>query len=107
MSVSVKAGYRASFAAQVACMNIYKDIPDRNDTFGVDVLAADDTLLELLNIFKLYESRFEVIQAAIWILQDNPTKHYIMEALEFDDGEQAITDEEYEEALRLVERVRG
>jgi len=105
--LSVGTGESLSITAQVACMDIYKDIPDGNDMFGIDMLEENDPLLDLLNIFGIYRSGFEVMQAAVWILQDNPTRQAVMAALEYDDGEQAVSDGDYDEALRLVEMVKG
>jgi hypothetical protein len=47
-----------------------------------------------------------VTQAAVWILRDNPGRQAVLDVLEYDDGEKAITDEYYAEAVRLVEMVK-
>ena len=109
MSVSVEAGGRVSFTARAACMNIYKDFPGDDDTFGIDMidrLESGGALLELLNILGDNKSEFEVVQAAIWILQDNPPENIIYGALEYDDGERAVSEAQYEQAVRLVELVK-
>ena len=102
VSVSVSAGGNIRITAPVACMNIYKDIPGADDLFFLGELEEDDPLLELLDLFKLYGAGFEVIQAAVWLLRDNPGRLYMLDALEYDDGEKIITEEVYAEAERLV-----
>jgi hypothetical protein len=102
MSVSIAANEGKRFTAAVACMNIYKDIPDETSVFSIDMLDEDDPLLKLLDILIDNDSVFETAQAAIWHLRDRPGKQTMMEVLEYDDGEQAITEEHYAEAIRLV-----
>lgn len=106
MSVSVGAGEIQIITVTAACMNIYKDIPGNEDLFYLSMLEESDPLLKLLEILGDNSSVFEVVQAAIWHLRDNPGKQTMMEVLEYADGEKAITDEYYAEAVKLVEMVK-
>lgn len=105
-SVSVGVGDSISLMAAVACMNIYKDIPGEADIFSPAMLEDSDPLVQLLNLLAYYNSEFEVIQAAVWYLRENPGRQAIIAALEHEDGERAITDEQLDEAVRFVEMVR-
>ena len=87
---------------ETACMNIYKDAPGEKSYFTVDMLAEDSRLIKLLKILDDNNSSYEIAQAAIWHMADNPGKEAILEALVYENGERAITQSDYEEALRLV-----
>jgi len=102
MSVLLEAGATANLTAAVACMNIYKDIPGSSDFFYPVMLAPNDPLIELIRVLAEHESEFEVMQAAVWHLRDNPGRAAIAAALEYDDGTSAITAAQFDEAVRLV-----
>ena len=86
-----------------ACMNIDRDIPDDTSYFMVDGLQEDSLLIKLLKILDENESSYEVAQAAIWYVTDNPGKEVILDTLIYEDGTKAITENDYNEAIRLVE----
>ena len=86
-----------------ACMNIYRDIPDENSYFTIDRLDEDSPLIKLLKLIEENKSSYEVTQAAIWYITDNPGKDVILNTLIYDDQTNAITEKDYAEAMRLVE----
>ncbi|MCL2099940.1 MAG: hypothetical protein FWH24_05855 [Oscillospiraceae bacterium] len=103
LSVSVPVGEHIKISVPAACMNIYKDIPGTEDLFYLAELQEDDPLIELLEVLSLHDTGFEVVQAAVWYMRDNPSKQYMLDALEYDDGEKAITEEIYQQAAGLVD----
>jgi hypothetical protein len=87
----------------VACMNIYKDIPGEKNYFTVEALADNSRLIKLLKILEENPVSYEITQAAVWIIADNPGKEAVLGAIVYENGEQAIKDSDYKEALRLIE----
>jgi len=100
---SVEAGIAGSAYIATACMNIYRDVPDSTNYFNAEMLDEDSPLINLLKAAKQNGSSFEVTQAAIWQITDNPGKDIILSTIMYQDGTDAITEEDYEEALRLIE----
>jgi len=107
MKFKINPGKYASKYIDTACMNIYKDVPGDTVYFNINMLEEDSQLFKLLKVIEENESSYEVTQAAVWYITDNPGKDVILAALEYEDenGEraQAISEEDYIEALRLVE----
>ena len=116
-TVIVEPEQRGSIYINTACMNIYKDIPDDRNYFTVDILPEDSRLIKILKVLKENNSSFEIAQAAIWYIMDNPGKDVILETLVYESKDEtesesenediirewAITEEDYDEALRLIE----
>ena len=85
------------------CMNIFRDIPDSTNYFTVGMLDEKSPLINLLKTLEATESEFEVAQAAVWHITDNPGKDRILNTIIYQDGTDAITEEIYSEALRIIE----
>jgi hypothetical protein len=60
----------------------------------------------LLKAAEETESSYEITQAAIWQITDNPGKEKILATILYQDGTDAISEEDYAEALRLVELIK-
>jgi len=106
--LSINAGRRRSIYINTACMNMYKDIPDSTVYFTVNMLQEDSLLIKLLKTLEKNNSSFEVAQAAIYHIMDNPGKTAILESLAYEDEETgerewAISLQDYNEALRMIE----
>ena len=86
-----------------ASVNLYKDIHEETSGFWLNKPEDDSRLLKLAKVLNENGSSYEVAQAAIWYMMDNPGKNKILAELEYDDGTKAITEEDYDEAVRLVE----
>ena len=99
---SVRANQSGVLYIETACMNIYKDAPGENDYFTVEMLPENSRLIKLLKVLEENEVSCEIAQAAIWQAADNPGKEAILGALVYENGAQAITASDYEEALRLL-----
>ena len=102
-SFFVAAGQIAVLYVEVACMNIYRDIPGDKNYFTVAMLAENSRLIKLLKAMGESAVSYEVVQAAVWHIADNPGKEAILGALVHENGEYAIKGPDYEAALRLVE----
>ena len=102
VDISLSAGENINIIVSVARMNI-GDIAGADDAFSLAILDDDDPLLVLLYIFERYDAEFEVAQAAIWHLRENVGRDKISAALEYYDGTMALTDCQFEEAIKLVE----
>ena len=99
----IEAGRKRSIYINTACMNIYRDIPDEDSYFGITVLAEDSPLIPLLRVLAANNASFAVAQAAVWQITDNPGKDIILDTLIYQDGTDAITEADYNEALRLID----
>ena len=88
------------------CMNIYKDIPGEKSYFTVDMLEQNSPLIAFLKILDENAVSYEIAQAAIWHILDNPGKEAILGALVYEDGEHAITESDYKEALRYIALIK-
>ena len=101
----INSGETKTFTVETACMNIDRDVPQDGDSFAPQMLDSDDPLIKLLQTLSANSAKYEVAQAAIWYLRDNPGKYNIMNALEYPDGTKAITEDIYNEAVRLADSV--
>ena len=104
-TLSVAPEQHGSLYINTVCMNIYKDVPDDTNYFNIDILKKDSPVIKLLKILDENNSLYEVAQAAVWHIMDNPGKEIILSTLVYDDGASAITEELYNEAMRLVELI--
>jgi len=102
---SIDANQSGAAYIDAACLNIYKNVPDNTIKFSIDRLDEDSPLINLLKILKENNSSYEIAQAAIWHMTDNPGKDRILNSLTYQDNTYAITEEDYAEALRLVDIV--
>ena len=102
VEISVDSGKVINFYINTLCMNIYKDIPDSTSSFMIDMLGEDLPVINLLKILDENNSSYEVSQAAVWQILDNPGKDTILNTIIYQDGTDAITEEIYEEALRII-----
>ena len=89
---------------RVACMNIARDIPTGADSFTPQKIADGSPLTTLIKILAENGALYEVAQAAIWYIQDNPGKDALMNTLINQDEEPVVTEEYYNEAVRTAER---
>lgn len=101
--ISVGSEQHGTIYVETACMNIYKDDPEDKNYFTINILQEDSQLIKLLKVLDENNSSYEITQAAIWYVTDNPGKDVILDALVYEDGTKAITENDYNEALRLVE----
>jgi hypothetical protein len=99
---SVGAGTTRSVYIGTLCMNIHKDIPDETNNFTLALLGEDSPLVELLRLLDENHAGFEVSQAALWHIVDDPGKEKITGTIIHQDGSYAITGEIYEEAVRIA-----
>ena len=60
----------------------------------------------VLKTLEKQNSSFEVAQAAVWHITDNPGKDKILNTIIYQDGTDAITEEVYNEAVRILEMSR-
>lgn len=111
MAVTKETSFRIDSAEEkiliidTAGMNINKDIPTESDFFSVDILESDSSLVKLLKILDQNSSKYEVAQTAIWYMRDNPGKNMLLNTLEYPDGTKAVTESDYNEAVRLADLV--
>lgn len=103
---TVKSGKTTGLYINTACVNIFKDVPDKTNSFFVRMLQEDSPLIRLLKAARENKSSYEVIQAAVWQITDNPGKDKIINEIAYQDGQNAITEEVYNEALRLIEFIK-
>jgi outer membrane protein assembly factor BamD (BamD/ComL family) len=100
----IEAGRKKSIYINTACMNIYRDIPNEDSYFGITMLNDDSPLIPLLRVLAFNNASFAVAQAAVWQITDNPGKDIILGTLEYkENGTNAITEDDYNEALRLID----
>ena len=103
LTFTVEAGKKRSLYVKTACMNIYRDIPDNSSVFTIDKLEEYSPLIPLLNILAENKSGYAVTQSAVWQIMDDPGKGIILDTLEYEDGSYAISENDYNEALRLID----
>jgi hypothetical protein len=119
----MKALEEITLTIDVACMNIYKDEPSPDYFFSVQTLDSESepkseneneqeqeqeqnsALLEILKYLEKNNATYALNQAAIWYYLDNPGKEKILNELEYSDGIKAITAEDYDAAVNIVENV--
>jgi hypothetical protein len=98
----VEAGKSLSAYINTLCMDIYKDLPDKTNHFTLMPLGENSPLIGLLKLLEENKSSFEVSQAAAWRITDNPGKERILNTIIYQDGTDAITEDIYNEAMRIV-----
>jgi uncharacterized coiled-coil protein SlyX len=84
------------------CMNIHRNIPNNTNHFTIALLDEDSPLINLVKILEENNSSFAVAQAAAWHITDNPGKVRILNTIVYQNGEDAITEADYYEALRIT-----
>lgn len=103
VDISVDSKETIGIYINTLCMNIFKDIPDSESRFSIALLSEDSPLIDLLKTLEENGSNYEVAQAAVWCMTDNPGKETILDTIAYPDGTAAITEEIYNEALRILE----
>jgi len=71
-------GERKSFSIAVACANMNRDTPDKNDSFKISTTKVPGDLSRLLKLDKFHETSSRVQQFAIWTITDNPQRNGYM-----------------------------
>lgn len=111
MAVTEEASFKMTsleeiiMTVRVACMNIARDIPSEEDSFMPQLIDSGSPLTTLLKILNENGASYEVAQTAIWYVQDNPGRQALLTTLvNQDTGEYAITESDYNEALRIAEQ---
>ena len=95
-----------SMYVNTLCMNIFRDIPDSTNQFIIAEVEKNSPLIRLLRTLEEQNSSFEIAQAAVWTITDNPGKDKILNTIIYQDGTDAITEEVYNEAMRILEMSR-
>ena len=101
--ISVDSNKTRSIYLDTLCMDIYKDIPDKSNYFELKRLENDSPLTDLLKILDKNKSTFEISQAAVWHITDDPGREKILNTIIYQDGTDAITEEVYNEAMRIID----
>ena len=103
---TIEPGKTRSMYLNTVCMNIFRDIPDDTNQFIIAETEKNSPLINLLKTLEKQNSSFEVAQAAVWHITDNPGKDKILNTIIYQDGTDAITEEVYNEAVRILEMSR-
>ncbi|MCL2095662.1 MAG: outer membrane protein assembly factor BamD [Oscillospiraceae bacterium] len=101
--ITIEAGRTRSVYIETLCMNIHRDIPDNTNNFTIAVLEETSPLIKLLELLRQNNGNFAVSQAAAWHITDDPGKVRILNTIVYQDGTDAITEEDYAEAMRIIE----
>lgn len=89
-----------------ACMNIHRNIPDGDNIFGIAQRPSNHLLSKVITLLNEKNCRYNVIQAAIWIITDN-ADYYDMGILQNQSYERVIDVEDYREAVSIVNEAKN
>ena len=97
--VVIDAGKTYSGSVNTACMNIHRDIPGSNSTFGIAQRADNHLLSKVIKLLNEANYNYSVKQAAIWIITDGATysdmgilqDQYRRRIIDFDDYQKAVS----------------
>ncbi|MDR1638519.1 MAG: hypothetical protein LBT59_02380 [Clostridiales bacterium] len=77
----VNPGSSISHRIDTACMNIEKSIPDDSDVMSVKSLDKTSRLARLVEVLSENGCSYDVAQAAIWYVTDNPGDYALLHTL--------------------------
>ena len=88
-----------SGSVSVACMNIRRNIPTGNDSFGIAKRPDNHLLSKLIRLLSQRNESYAVVQAAIWIVTDDATysdmgillNQYRQRTIDYDDYQKAVS----------------
>ena len=97
--VVIDAGKTHSESVNTACMNIHRDIPGGNSTFGIAQRADSHLLTKVIKLLNAANYNYSVKQAAIWIVTDGAAysdmgilqDQYRRRIIDFDDYQKAVS----------------
>jgi len=104
-NITIEAGSVYSGSVNTACMNMYRDIPDSNNSFGIAQRPNNHLLTKVIKILSEGNYSYSVIQAAVWIVTDN-ADYYDMGLLRNQFGGRTIDDDDYQKAVSVVNEAR-
>jgi hypothetical protein len=71
-------GDSKSFKVAVACANMNRGTPDKDDSFKISPKGVPIDLLALLKLAEFHQTSFRIQQFAIWTITDNPDRNGYM-----------------------------
>jgi len=99
------AGEKYSEYVSTACMNMYRDIPSDNTSFGIAQRAENHLLSKVIRLLNEGNYRYSVIQAAVWIVTDG-ADYNDMGILHNQYMQRTIDLEDYKKAVSIVNEAR-
>ena len=101
-TVKVWANDSTSVSLKSACMNIAKAIPTPDNGFAIHALETNSKLKQVLTLLEETNAPYNVAQAAVWIVTDNPGDDELLNTLVHSNGERAIGPEDLAKAREIV-----
>ena len=101
-TVTVGANGSAGASVYTACMNIEKKIPEESNNLKPKSLEAGSKLAKVVGLCAEKGAPYSVTQAAVWIVTDNPGDSALLNTLVYNDGKNAISAEDLEQAKKIV-----
>ena len=103
--IILDAGRNYSGSVSTACMNIHRNIPHGDNTFGLAQRADNHLLSKVIRVINNGNYSYSVIQAAVWIVTDGAT-YSGMGILQDQTHQRVIDYEDYKNALSIVNEAR-
>jgi hypothetical protein len=97
----VSPGSSATKKIDTACMNIERSIPDSTDVMSVNSLDTASRLARLVEVLDENDCYYDVSQAAVWLVTDNPGDYALLHTL-YDGYSDVISDDELALAKQMV-----
>jgi hypothetical protein len=103
--IVVEARNTYSGSVNTACMNISRDIPDGDNSFGLTQHPNNHLLTKVIKLLNEGNYSYSVKQAAVWIVTDG-ANYYDMGILQNQYGQRTIDNEDYQKAVSIVNNAR-
>ena len=88
-----------------ACMNIHRNIPGGDNSFGIAQHANNHLLTKVIKLLKDGNYTYSVEQAAVWIVTDGAT-YSGMGILQNQNRQRIISNEDYNQAVSIVNQAK-
>ncbi|MDR1765070.1 MAG: hypothetical protein LBR77_03055 [Lachnospiraceae bacterium] len=106
VSVNLAPGESKTYSVATACMNISRSIPGSSNSFKLADKGADSVLGKLMKILSDNNASYDVAQAAVWIVTDNPSDSKLLNTLVYSDGTKVISSDELAKAKEYVAQAK-
>jgi len=94
-----------SGSVRTACMNIHRDIPGGNNSFGIDQHPDSHLLAKVIKLLNKGNYPYSVIQAAVWIVTDDAS-YDDTGILQGQFSGRVISHDDYQKAVSIVNEAK-
>lgn len=103
----IKVNAKRTYSSNVstACMNIHRNIPGGNSTFGISMRPNSHLLSKVIKLLNDGNYSYNIIQAAVWIVTDNASYGNVG-ILRNQYGGSIIDYDDYQKAASIVNEAR-